>query len=284
MSSLDIEDRTEEQTASSVEERADEAFEEVRERGAVLPRWARYLVTPVVVGASFLVLYLYMGGVRELGGIERRVLTWPVLRARLIEHVDISFWATVLVLSLAIPIGIAMTRPWARRITPFMVGLANIGQGVPSIGTFVIVFLIATDRGWFSAGRGRYAAIIGLAIYAFLPVLRGTMVGLQQVSRDVVKSARGMGMSRMQVLRHIELPLSVPILLTGVRTALVLTVSTAPLAAFVQGGTLGAIIVTGFAQTRFTLVVVGSVLAAGLALLADWLGGIAEDNLRPRGL
>jgi osmoprotectant transport system permease protein len=115
-------------------------------------------------------------------------------------------------------------------------------------------------------------------------VLRGTMVGLQQVPREMIKAARGMGLSRMQVLRQIELPLSVPIVLTGVRTALVLTVSTAPLAAFVQGGTLGAIIVTGFAQSRYTLVVTGSVLAAGFALLADWAGGIAEDKLRPRGL
>ncbi|MDP9021556.1 MAG: ABC transporter permease [Actinomycetota bacterium] len=250
--------------------------EDVRDRGAFLPKWARYLVTPGVVTASFLALYLYMSA-RDLGGIERRVLTYPVIRARTIEHIDISFWATVIVLSLAIPTGIMLTRPWARRVTPLFVGLANIGQGVPSIGTFVLVFLILTRR-------GRYAAIIGLAIYAFLPVLRGTMVGLQQVPWEVIKAGRGMGLNRMQVLRQIELPLSVPILLTGVRTALVLTVSTAPLAAFVQGGTLGAIIITGFAQSRFTLVVTGSVLAAGLALLADWAGGIAEDQLRPRGL
>lgn len=252
------------------------SVDELRESGAFLPKWARYLVTPAVVAAGFLALYLYMSG-RDLGGIERRVLNSAVIRRRTIEHIDISFWATVIVLSLAIPTGVALTRPWARRLTPLVVGLANIGQGVPSIGTMVIVFLIITRR-------GRNAAILGLAIYAFLPVLRGTMVGLQQVPTEMIKAARGMGMSRMQVLRKIELPLSVPILLTGVRTALVLTVSTAPLAAFVQGGTLGAIIVTGFAQSRFTLVVTGSVLAAGLALLADWAGGVAEDQLRPRGL
>lgn len=252
------------------------SVEELRERGAWLPKWARYLVTPIVVATGMLALYLYMS-TRPFGGIEQRVLTWPVIRQRAIEHVNISFWATVIVLALAIPVGIALTRPWARRITPYAVGLANIGQGVPAIGTFVLVFLVVTRR-------GRNAAIIGLAIYAFLPVLRGTMVGLQQVPKDVIKAARGMGLNRLQVLRQIELPLSVPILLTGIRTALVLTVSTAPLAAFVQGGTLGAIIVTGFAQSRFTLVVTGSVIAAGFALLADWAGGIAQDQLRPRGL
>lgn len=268
MSDLDAAETLEDEEASVPEQESEAA--------ARLPSWSRYLLTPLVVAAGLLLLYLYMSG-RELGGIERRVLNYPVISRRMIEHLDISFWATLLVLGSAIPVGIALTRPWARRMTPYMVGLANIGQGVPSIGTMVLAFLILTRS-------GRLAAIVGLAIYAFLPVLRGTMVGLEQVPREMIKAARGMGMSRVQVLQQIELPLSVPILLTGVRTALVLTVSTAPLAAFVGGGTLGALITTGFAQSRFTLVVTGSVLAAALALLADWAGGVAEDRLRPRGL
>lgn len=241
-----------------------------------LPSWAKYLTVPAIVAAGFLALWFYLNS-RELGGIEERVLSAGNIRRAVIQHLDISLWATVLVLGLAIPIGIALTRPWARRVSPVVVAVANIGQGVPSIGTFVLVFILVT-RG------GRNAAILGLAIYSFLPVLRGTMLGLQQVPKGIVKAARGMGMGRWRVLRAIELPLSVPIMLTGVRTALVLTVSTAPLAAFIGGGTLGQIIVTGFAQTRFTLVVTGSVLAAGFALLADWVGGVAEDFLRPRGL
>jgi osmoprotectant transport system permease protein len=150
-------------------------------------------------------------------------------------------------------------------------------KGIPSLGTIVLAFLIVTRS-------GRNAAILGLVAYSFLPVLRGTMVGLQQVSRDVVKAATGMGMSKLQVLRSIELPLSVPVVLTGVRTSLVLTVSSAPLAAFIGGGTLGGLITSGFAMTRPTLIFTGSGLAAGLALLADWAGGIVEDVLRPRGL
>jgi osmoprotectant transport system permease protein len=268
LSDLDTADQPEAEQVSARQRR--------RRAEGTLPGWAGYLLTPLVVAAGLLLLYLYMSR-RELGGIERRVLNYPVISRRMVEHLDISFWATLLVLGSAIPVGIALTRPWARRITPYMVGLANIGQGVPSIGTMVLAFLILTRS-------GRSAAIVGLAVYAFLPVLRGTMVGLEQVPREMIKAARGMGMSRVQVLQRIELPLSVPILLTGVRTALVLTVSTAPLAAFVGGGTLGALITTGFAQSRFTLVVTGSVLAAALALLADWAGGVAEDRLRPRGL
>jgi osmoprotectant transport system permease protein len=235
-----------------------------------------YVWTPLLVGVSWLLLYLWVSG-RELGSAERRALTWGNVRTAFVQHLDISLWATVFVLVLAIPIGVMLTRPWARRVAPVVVTVANIGQGVPSLGTIVLAFLVITRS-------GRNAAIVGLVAYCFLPVLRGTMVGLQQVSVDVIKAARGMGMSRLQVLRHIELPLSVPVVLTGVRTSLVLTVSSAPLAAFIGAGTLGAFITSGFALTRPSLIYTGSVLAAGLALLADWAGGIVEDVLRPRGL
>lgn len=253
--------------SSSVEEVADD-----RPRRPLLG----YLWTPVFVGAAWLALFLWMNQV-DLSQTERRSLNWPVIRSAFLQHIDISLWATFYVLILAIPVGVILTRPWAKRIAPAVVTVANIGQGIPSLGTIVLAFLIITRS-------GRNAAIIGLVAYSFLPILRGTMVGLQQVSRNVIKAANGMGMSKLQVLRHIELPLSVPVVLTGIRTSLVLTVSSAPLAAFIGGGTLGGLITSGFAMTRPTLIYTGSILAAGLALLADWAGGIVEDVLRPRGL
>jgi osmoprotectant transport system permease protein len=235
-----------------------------------------YALMPAFVGASWLALYLWLAQ-RDLGTVEQRSLTWSNVRVAFAQHLDISLWATAFVLLLAIPLGIALTRPWARRFSHGVVAVASIGQGVPSLGTIILAFLVISRS-------GRNAAIIGLVAYCFLPVLRGTMVGLQQVSDDVIKAARGMGLSRSQVLRQIELPLSVPVVLTGIRTSLVLTVSSAPLAAFIGGGTLGGFIVSGFALTRPTLIITGSVLAAGLALLADWAGGIVEDVLHPRGL
>lgn len=235
-----------------------------------------YLWTPLLVGGAWLGLYLWLQQ-RELGTVEQRALTWPRIRIAFLQHLDISLWATFYVLLLAVPLGIVLTRPWARRLAPGVVTVANVGQGIPSLGTIVLAFLVISRS-------GRNAAIVGLVAYSFLPILRGTMVGLQQVSQDVTKAARGMGMSKFQVLRQIELPLSVPVVLTGVRTSLVLTVSSAPLAAFIGGGTLGGLITSGFALTRPSLIYTGSVLAAGLALLADWAGGIVEDVLRPRGL
>lgn len=244
--------------------------------GGLRRRLLGYLWTPLVVGGSWLALYLWLSQ-RDLGSVERRSLTWANIRIAFIQHLDISLWASFYVLLIAVPVGIILTRPWARRVAPVVVTIANIGQGIPSLGTIVLAFLILTRS-------GRNAAIVGLVAYSFLPILRGTMVGLQQVSRAVIKAARGMGLSKLQVLRQIELPLSVPVVLTGVRTSLVLTVSSAPLAAFIGGGTLGGLITSGFALTRPTLIYTGSILAAGLALLADWAGGVAEDALRPRGL
>ncbi|MEX2626397.1 MAG: ABC transporter permease [Ilumatobacteraceae bacterium] len=235
-----------------------------------------YLWTPLLVGAAWLALYLWLQQ-RQLDNIERRTLTWGTVRTAFLQHLDISLWATFWVIVLAVPVGIVLTRPFAKRFAGPVVTIANVGQGIPSLGTIVLAFLIVSRS-------GRNAAIVGLVAYSFLPILRGTMVGLQQVPREMIKAARGMGMGRWQVLRHIELPLSVPVVLTGVRTSLVLTVSSAPLAAFIGGGTLGALITSGFALTRPTLIYTGSLLAAGLALLADWAGGIVEDVLRPKGL
>jgi osmoprotectant transport system permease protein len=110
------------------------------------------------------------------------------------------------------------------------------------------------------------------------------MVGLQQVDPSIIEAGRGMGMTRRRVLARIELPLAVPVILAGIRTALIITVGTAALATYINAGGLGDIIVYGLVQNRFTVTLTGAVLTAALALLIDWVAGIAEDLLRPKGL
>ncbi|MDQ4043501.1 MAG: ABC transporter permease subunit, partial [Actinomycetota bacterium] len=102
--------------------------------------------------------------------------------------------------------------------------------------------------------------------------------------RSVIESARGMGMTKTAVLFRIELPLAVPIMLAGIRTALVITVGTATLATFIGAGGLGALIETGITLNRTPVLIAGAALTAVLALFIDWLAGVAEDVLRPRGL
>ena len=110
------------------------------------------------------------------------------------------------------------------------------------------------------------------------------MVGLRQVDRSVIESARGMGMTKTAVLFRIELPLAIPIMLAGIRTALVITVGTAALATFIGAGGLGDLIQVGISLNRLPVLITGAVLTSVLALLIDWLAGVAEDVLRPKGL
>jgi osmoprotectant transport system permease protein len=104
------------------------------------------------------------------------------------------------------------------------------------------------------------------------------------VDESILEAGRGMGMSRIRVLRRIELPLSVPIILAGVRTALVINVGTATLATYINAGGLGDVIVAGLSTNRTLVQIVGAVLTAVLALFIDYLAGLAEDVLRPKGL
>ena len=127
-------------------------------------------------------------------------------------------------------------------------------------------------------------AIWALVLYAILPVLRNTMVGLDNVDRAVIEAGRGMGMTRMQALLRIELPLAVPVILAGVRTALILNISMAALAFLIGAGGLGVTINTGLELQQNSVIIVGAVLVALLALIFDWIGAVAERFLRPRGL
>src|SRR5690606_6369599 len=118
----------------------------------------------------------------------------------------------------------------------------------------------------------------------FLSVLRNTMVGITSVDPFLIDAARGMGLTKTAVLFTVELPLSIPVMLAGIRVALILNVGSAALATYTNAGGLGTLIETGIVLGRMPVLVTGSVLTAALALTLDWLAGIAERVLRPRGL
>lgn len=238
-------------------------------------RWAAVLVRPVMLGVVLLLLYLWVQA-QTLDSIETRALSPARIRLDLWEHVRLSLVATALTITIAVPLGVLLTRSFARWIKPIGLGLGNFGQAIPSIGLIVLLAL------WL--GIGFWSAVIGLVAYATLPILRNTIVGLDGVDPALKEAARGMGMSRLAVLRRVELPLAVPVILAGVRTALVLTVATATLATFIDAGGLGGGLIAGIKLNRPTLTLTFGVLAAVLALFADWVGGIAEETLRPRGI
>ncbi|MGH3727585.1 MAG: ABC transporter permease [Micromonosporaceae bacterium] len=233
------------------------------------------LVTPLMLAGASLALYLYIQA-QTLDSIERRSIASDVLLQRTIEHLQLVAVSTVLVIAIAVPLGVLLTRPGFSQLRSPILALANGGQAVPSIGVLVLLAI------WVSTGFG--PAIVALVIYAVLPVLRNTMVGLEGVDRALIDAGKGMGLTKLQVLLKVELPLAVPVILAGIRIALIINVGVATLAAFTNAGGLGSVINAGIVLNRIPVLVVGSVLTAVLALTVDWLAGLAEQVLRPRGI
>lgn len=237
--------------------------------------WQQATFMPVFLIAALLATALWFRGV-HLDSIAHQAVddgkVWLALR----QHLVLTVVSTFFVLIIAIPLGIALTRSALRRATPFAMAVANLGQAIPALGLLILLVI------WLGIGAG--AAIIGMVIYAVLPVLANTIAGLRGIDPTLTEAARGIGMSPMGVLTRVELPLAVPLILAGVRNALVLNVGTATLATFGGGGGLGDLISAGIITQRMPVLVLGSVLTIALALLVDWLASLAERMLRPRGL
>jgi osmoprotectant transport system permease protein len=178
----------------------------------------------------------------------------------LVEHLRISALAVLAALLVAVPAGALLGH--TGRGGGFTVGLSNVSRAVP---TLALLTLFAVTP----IGFGPTATTIALAVFAVPPILTNTYVGFRGVDRDVVEAARAMGMSGRQVLLRAELPLAMPLLMTGVRTAAVQVVATATLAALVAGGGLGRIITLGFRQQDYGAVLAGALLVAALAVLTE---------------
>ena len=180
-----------------------------------------------------------------------------------------------LAILIAIPLGILCTRN--QYIATFLLGAAGIMQTVPSLALLSFMVMLGL-------GIGVKPAIIAIFLYAILPVLRNTYTGIESVDPFIKKAAKGMGMTDFQCLMQVELPMAVPMILAGIRTSATISIGTATLAAFVGGGGLGGLIVTGLRMLRNYVVLAGAIPAAILALLVDFLLGKLENNLTPEGL
>ena len=233
--------------------------------------WKGMVIQPAVV-LLILAVYIVWLRVANLSDTERATLNSSNLLAYTGQHLALTFVSSAIVLLGAIPLGILLTRRPLVRI----LAIANFGQAAPAIG---LVVLLA-----FWLGFNFWSAVVALVVYAALPVLRNTMVGIQGVDERLVESARGMGMSSFSVLLRVELPLAVPVMLSGIRTALVLVVGSATLATFIGAGGLGLLITTGVNLFLPSVLISGALLVALLALLIDWIGRVVEFYALPKGL
>jgi osmoprotectant transport system permease protein len=250
-----------------------------------VPTAVRLLATPVAVAIALVLLYLFIGKQTDPLAVSALTSTEGATSAHAFDskvtsalgtHLKLVAISAVIVLLVGIPLGIVLTRTRSRVVSLVLNGVFSAGQAAPVIGVFVLLVALFDLKGWVP-----YA---GLTLYAVLPVMRNTVEGIRNVDPSLVDAARGQGFSRGQVLTRVELPLAVPIILSGVRTALVLLVGTATLATFINGGGLGNIINDGIKNQRDAVLLTGAVVAALLAVVIDWIAGLAERYMSPKGL
>jgi osmoprotectant transport system permease protein len=191
-----------------------------------------------------------------------------------LEHLWLVGISTLLAVLIGIPLGILITR-WPGLNKPVLGG-ANIIQTIPSLALFG--FLLPAP--WIGARADRLA-ILALALYALLPLIRNTYVGIQSVDPAVVEAGRGMGLTDRQLLFQVELPLALGVIIAGVRVATVISVGLATIAAAIGAGGLGEYIFRGLAMVNNQVILAGAIPAAAMALLADVSLGWLEKRLSP---
>jgi osmoprotectant transport system permease protein len=189
------------------------------------------------------------------------------------EHLWLVAISMLLAIAIGVPLGILVTRkPW---LSKPILGSASIAETIPSLALFG--FLLPVP--WLGARADRLA-IAALALYALLPIIRNTVTGILGIDPSVREAARGMGMTDSQILFRVELPLSLPVLLAGIRVAAVWTIGIATIAAAIGAGGLGEFIFRGLAMVDNNLILAGAIPAALLAIAADILIGAFERRLR----
>lgn len=181
------------------------------------------------------------------------------LLAALLEHIQISFIALFFAVLIAIPLGIYLTNK--KKIAESIIGISAVLQTIPSLALLGLLIPLF--------GIGKVPAIIALVVYALLPILRNTYTGINEVDPSLKEAALAMGMNRSKRLVKVELPLAMPVMMAGIRTAMVLIVGTATLAALIGAGGLGDIILLGIDRNNTALILIGAIPAAILALIFD---------------
>ena len=199
----------------------------------------------------------------------------PEILGLTLEHLGLVALAMGIAIAIGVPLGIVLTRRAGLR--RWALGCANVIQTVPSLALFG--FLIPVP---LIGGIGNRTAIVALALYALLPILRNTYVGIRGVDPALVEAARGMGMTDRQLLRWVELPLALSVIVAGIRVSTVISIGIATIAAAVGAGGLGTYIFRGLSMVNNQVILAGAVPAALLAIAADVSLGWAERRLRAR--
>ena len=190
-----------------------------------------------------------------------------------LEHLQLVLIPLVIAFIIAFPVAVLLTRQQFIKYTDRVMAFFNMGQTIPPLAVIAIFFPFL--------GLGRTPALFALTIYALLPIARNTLAGLKGVPREVKEAARGMGMSEWEMLLRVEIPLSMPVVMAGVKISVVLTSGTAALGALVGGGGMGAVIFAGIDFFRAELIIAGTLVIAAIAIILDRILTLLSNMLTP---
>lgn len=191
-----------------------------------------------------------------------------------VTHLQITGLAVFLAVLIGVPIGIYITRN--KVVARNVLGVANILQTLPSLALFGLMIPLM--------GIGFNLAVFVLFLYALLPIIKNTYTGIVGVDDSMIESGRGMGMTNAQLLRMVQIPLALPVIMAGIRIATVINIGTATIAALIGAGGLGSFIFRGISMGNNNLILTGAIPAAILALVVDWILGLIEYRITPKGV
>lgn len=189
----------------------------------------------------------------------------------IIEHLGISLISLSLGVFVAVPLGILLTR--FPKVANAVIGIASVFQTIPTLALLALMIPII--------GIGRVPAIVALFIYSLLPILRNTYIGMSEVSPTAKDAAKGMGMTNLQSIAKVELPLAMPVIMAGIRLSAVYVIAWASLASYIGAGGLGDYILSGISLYQPDLIFGGTIPVTIMALLADFLLGKVENHFTP---
>ncbi len=197
----------------------------------------------------------------------------------LLRHLEIIAIAVPIAILIAVPIGIAVSRK--PKLAEVVLKIASVLMTIPSLALFgIMVVLLAPLK----AGIGIVPAIVAIIVYSMLPMIRNTLVAIKEVDPYIVEAARGMGMTNKQILFKIRLPLGIPIIMAGIRNAVVMGISVTTIAYLIGAGGLGYFIFSGLSRSRLEMILLGVILVGTLGILANFSLLKVEDVLTPKGV
>ncbi len=227
----------------------------------------KLIIVPLLLIIDGVVIVIYTVN-NPTDGLVARMLTYDNVLTALQQHLMLMLVSMIGAITVGVLVGIMLSRPSLYYVGRGVENVVNVGQTIPSLAILALFFT------WL--GLGFRVAVFALFLYSILPILRNTFAGITSVDSSIVESAKGMGLNQFRILTRIELPLAFPIIIAGIRTAIVINVGAATLATFIGGGGFGDLIVTGLSVRRDMVIVTGAGLAALTAIILDYVIGQIE--------